>query len=186
LYIRNSNVERNFGNKTTWDTPFEIHFKKFIAEANKAVFSNGQINKAYNYDVFDIPDHFDLVYIDTPYLSHKGTGVDYLDFYHFLEGLVNYSTWDSLVDYQTQNRRFKNGKSIWSNKKEIHMAFDKLFRKFKDSILVISYRADGIPSIEELVSMLRIYKREVIEVSRKKYKYVLSQNHSEEVLLIGK
>ena len=186
LYIRSSEVERNFGNKTTWDTPFETHFRKFVAEANKAGFSNGQSNKAYNYDVFDVPGHFDLVYIDTPYLSYKGTGVDYLDFYHFLEGLVNYSNWDRLVDYQTQNRRFKNGKSVWNNKNEIHAAFDKLFRKFQDSILVISYRADGIPSIEELISILRKYKGKVIEVQRKKYKYVLSQNHSEEVLLIGK
>lgn len=186
LYIRSSEVKRNFGNKTTWDTPFETHFRKFVAEANKAVFPNGQSNKAYNYDVFDLPGHFDLVYIDTPYLSRKGTGVDYLDFYHFLEGLVNYSSWDSLVDYQTQNRRFKNGKSVWSNKNEIHAAFDKLFKKFQDSILVISYRADGIPSIEELISILRKYKSKVIEVQRKKYKYVLSQNHSEEVLLIGK
>ena len=75
---------------------------------------------------------------------------------------------------------------MWSNKNEINAAFDKLFKKFQDSILVISYRADGIPSIEELISILRKYKSKVIEVQRKKYKYVLSQNHSEEVLLIGK
>lgn len=186
LYIRNSEVERNFGNKTTWDTPFETHFRKFVGEANRAVFSNDKSNKAYNYDVFDVPGHFDLVYIDTPYFSQKGTGVDYLDFYHFLEGMVNYSKWEGYIDYQTQNRRFKNGKSVWNNKNEIQSAFDKLFKKFQNSILVISYRADGIPSIEELTSMLRQYKKEVIGVQRKKYKYVLSQNHSEEVLLIGK
>lgn len=186
LYIRSSEVERSFGNKATWDTPFETHFRKFVSEANRAVFSNGQPNKAYNYDVFDIPGHFDLVYIDTPYLSQKGTGVDYLNFYHFLEGLVSYSSWDRLIDYQTQNRRFKNGKSLWNNKKEIHAAFDRLFKKFQDSILVVSYRSDGIPSVEELISVLREYKKKVIEVQRKKYKYVLSQNHSEEVLLIGK
>jgi adenine-specific DNA methylase len=186
LYIRSSEVERNFGNKTTWDTPFEAHFRKFVAEVNGAIFSNGELNKAYNYNIFDVPGHFDLVYIDTPYLSQKGTGVDYLDFYHFLEGLVNYPKWDGYIDYQTQNHRFKNGKSVWNNKNEIRGAFDRLFKKFQNSILVISYRSDGIPSIEELMSVLRRYKKKVIEVQRKKYKYVLSQNHSEEVLLIGK
>ncbi len=186
LYIRSSEVERNFGNKTTWDTPFEVHFRKFVAEANRAVFSNGQQNKACNHDIFDVPGHFDLVYIDTPYLSKKGTGVDYLDFYHFLEGLVNYSEWEGYIDYQTQNRRFKNGKSLWNNKNGIHTAFNKLFKKFQNSVLVISYRSDGIPSIEELIAILRQHKKNVVEVQRKKYKYVLSQNHSEEVVLIGK
>jgi len=45
LYLRFSDVERNFGNKTTWDTPFEAHFRKFIAEVNQAVFYNGWQNK---------------------------------------------------------------------------------------------------------------------------------------------
>ncbi len=72
LYLRFANVKRDFGNKTTWDTPFEIHFKKFIGEANSAVFSNGQDNNALNLDVFDIEGEFDLVYIDTPYIS-KGS-----------------------------------------------------------------------------------------------------------------
>ncbi len=76
--------------------------------------------------------------------------------------------------------------SVWINKNQIHSAFDKLFRKFQNSILVVSYRADGIPSIEELESLLRKYKPTVEEIKRKNYKYVLSTNHSEEVLLIGK
>ena len=67
-----------------------------------------------------------------------------------------------------------------------HSAFDKLFEKFKDSILVVSYRADGIPSIKELENLLKKYKADIIELKRKNYKYVLSINHSEEVLLIGR
>ena len=27
LYLRFADVERSFGNKTTWDTPFEVHFR---------------------------------------------------------------------------------------------------------------------------------------------------------------
>jgi len=194
LYLRFSDVKRNFGNKTTWDTPFEVHFRKFVNEANRAVFSNGHQNKALNLDIFDIDGvgvrgscrAFDLVYIDTPYISKKGVGVDYFGFYHFLEGLVNYPKWGEMIDYGTKHKRLKGNSSIWINKNQIHSAFDKLFEKFKDSILVVSYRSDGIPSIEELKNSLKKYKLNVEELRRKDYKYVLSNNHSEEVLLIGK
>ncbi len=185
LYIRQSNVNRNFGNKTTWDTPFENHFKNFIHEANGAVFSNGFSNRALNQDALTIEERYDLVYIDTPYISRKGIGTDYLDFYHFLEGLVNYPEWKDYIDFSTKNRRFYHRDSPWNDKNKIHRAFDELFHHFRDSILVISYRSDGIPAIEELETMLKRYKKRIIEVKRKNYQYVLSNRQSEEVVLIG-
>lgn len=185
LYLRFSDVERNFGNKATWDTPFEIHFRKFVDEANRSVFSNGKKNKSVNLDIFAIEGKFDLVYIDTPYISNKGIGVDYLSFYHFLEGLVNYSKWAEMIDYRTKHKRLKNINSVWIDKSHIYSAFDRLFEKFKDSILVVSYRSDGIPSIDELINLLKKHKTNVEEIRRKNYKYVLSNNHSEEILLIG-
>ena len=42
LYVRLQDVERSFGNKKTWDTSFETHFRKFVDEANNAIFDNGQ------------------------------------------------------------------------------------------------------------------------------------------------
>jgi len=186
LYIRLSDVERNFGNKATWDTPFEVHFRNFAEEANRAIFCNGKQNKALNMDVFDLQDRYDIIYIDTPYISQKGVGVDYFGFYHFLEGLVNYSKWPKMIDYKTKHRRLRGDGSIWADRDKISSAFDRLFRKFKQSILVVSYRADGIPSIDELVCLLKKYKSNVEEIKRKNYKYVLSTNNSEEVLLIGK
>ena len=80
LYIRQAEVERSFGNKTTWDKPFEEWFRVFIKEANLAVFDNGQSNKALNMDATEVPDDYDLVYIDTPYISRQGMVVDYRDF----------------------------------------------------------------------------------------------------------
>jgi len=186
LYLRFSDVKRSFGNKATWDTPFEVHFGQFVAEVNQAVFSNGRQNKALNLDVFDIQGEYDLVYIDTPYISRKGVGVDYLGFYHFLEGLVNYSKWPEMVDYKTKHKRLKQNPSVWTDKNRILSAFDRLFSKFRESILVVSYRADGIPLIDELVRLLKKYKKTVEETKRKNYKYVLSINNSEEVLLVGK
>lgn len=186
LYLRLSEVERNFGNKTTWDTSFEVHFRKFVAEANQSVFSNGLQNKAFNLDVFDVEGDFDLVYIDTPYISKKGVGTDYLGFYHFLEGLVKYSEWKEIIDHRAKHKRLKKEINPWIDKNLIYAAFEKLFEKFTDSILIVSYRSDGIPTISELVNLLGKYKQNVEEVKRKSYKYVLSNNHSEEVLLIGK
>lgn len=185
LYLRLSDVQRSFGNKTTWDTPFEIHFRRFVDEANRAVFSNGQQNTVLNADVFDIDGKFDLVYIDTPYISLKGMGVDYLSFYHFLEGLVNYPLWADMIDYRTKHRRLKTNPSVWIDKKQIHAAFDRLFEKFKSSVIVVSYRTDGIPSVQELRSLLKKHKREVRESRFRNYRYVLSTNDSDEMLLIG-
>lgn len=90
------------------------------------------------------------------------------------------------MDYNSKHKRLKGNGSVWIDKKQIYTAFDKLFEKFKDSILVVSYRADGIPSLEELKDLLKKYKPDVEELKRKNYKYVLSNNHTEEVLLIGK
>jgi adenine-specific DNA-methyltransferase len=185
LYIRQSNVHRNFGNKTTWDTPFEIHFKNFANEVNQAVFSNGCPNRALNQDALTIEGQYDLVYIDTPYISGKGMGTDYLSFYHFLEGLANYPEWQERIDFHSKNRRFYRQDSPWNDKNKIHGAFEDLFDHFRDSILVVSYRSDGIPGIGELERMLKRYKSRIIEVKRKNYQYVLSNHHSEEVLLIG-
>ncbi|TLD42819.1 MAG: ulcer associated adenine specific DNA methyltransferase [Candidatus Jettenia ecosi] len=185
LYLRFADIKRNFGNKATWDTPFEAHFRRFVKEANNAVFSHGQRNRALNLDVFDVKGDFDLVYIDTPYISKKGVGIDYLGFYHFLEGLVNYEIWSDMIDYKSKHKRLKIKPSVWADKNKIHAAFNQLFQKFRDSIIVVSYRSDGIPSVEELAGMLSKYKRTIHEIRRKDYKYVLSKNEIEEILFIG-
>ncbi|MCL6589810.1 MAG: DNA adenine methylase [Firmicutes bacterium] len=185
LYLRMSEVKRNFGNKSTWDRPFPALFRKYAAEANQAVFNNYQKNRAINLDVFDIYGHYDLVYIDTPYISNQGTGTDYPGFYHFLEGLVQYPEWGRLIDYQTKHRRLKSFPSVWTSRKEIYPAFDRLFEKFRDSILVVSYRLDGIPAIDELVGLMKKYKRRVTEIRQYNYKYALSKKETAEVLIVG-
>lgn len=102
LYLRLSDVKRTFNNKKCWDTSFEIYLRRFVEEYNEAVFSNGQRNSALSLDVFELPDDFDLVYIDPPYMSGKGT--NYLDMYHFLEGIVNYNTWADKIRFSKKNR----------------------------------------------------------------------------------
>jgi DNA adenine methylase/adenine-specific DNA-methyltransferase len=186
LYVRLAEVERSFGNKTSWDRPFEEWFRIFAEEANQAVFDNGCMNRVYNLDAVEVPGDFDLVYIDTPYIPKSGIGVDYLDFYHFLEGLAHYEEWECHIDRHSKHLRFKPKPNAWTDKNRIHAAFDRLFDKFQDSILVVSYRSDGIPPVEELAGILRRYKTNVCVKHYGQYKYALSTNgKSEEVLLIG-
>lgn len=185
LYIRTAEVERSFGNKKTWDTPFEDHFLRFAEEVNNAVFDNGKKNQAFHSDIFDLAiPKIDLVYIDTPYISADGVGVNYFDFYHFLEGIVFYDEWSKLIDESSKHKKIRNGSNEWCNKGEIHDAFERLFDKFKNSILVVSYRDDGTPTISELVNMLKRHKKSV-EVKKLDYKYVLSNGNSKEVLMVA-
>lgn len=183
LYMRTADVTRNFGNKTTWDKPFPDCFRQFVHEINGAVFSNGKPCKAICQDVFSVQPCYDLVYIDTPYMNAKGNGVDYLDFYHFLEGMLDYDSWPERVIHKYKHKRLVGEKSPWCQKDKIHDAFQRLFEHFKDSILVVSYRSHGIPSIDELLEMMRQYKN--VEVHQTNYKYVLSNQNGKEILLVG-
>ncbi len=184
LYLRFANVERSFGNKTTWDTPFDVHFRGFIDEMSGLVLDNGRNNRALNQDVMEIKGDFNLVYIDPPYITRKGVGVDYHHFYHFLEGLARYDEWPALIDYTTKHRRLERVDNPWLNPAMVSQAFMQLFDHFRESILVVSYRADGIPSVVDLERMMRTIKKRV-DVYVEDYQYVLSTRRTAEVLIVG-
>ncbi|MBC8391237.1 MAG: DNA adenine methylase [Deltaproteobacteria bacterium] len=186
LYMRFSNVERSFGNKVTWDRPFEEYIDKFRQEINAAVFSNGKYCKSLNLNVFELQNDFDLVYIDTPYIPQKGAPVDYRDFYHFLEGLCIYDEWEDHIDNDRKHRPLRKTENPWNSKDTIHKAFEDLIYQFRKSHLAISYRSDGIPAIEELYKIIKQFKKNVRILYFGDYKYVLSHNgNSQEVLIIG-
>ena len=185
LYLRFADVERSFGNKTTWDTPFEVHFRSFVSEANTLVVDNGRANRALNEDVWDVGGDYDLVYIDPPYVSGRGVGVDYHHFYHFLEGLARYEEWPAWVDHDSKHRRMKRVYNPWVDPAAIRGAFVRLLDRFRDAILVISYRADGIPSVADLENMMRRVRRRVWVRTLDGYQYVLSTRQTAEVLIIG-
>ncbi|MFX1518002.1 MAG: DNA adenine methylase [Promethearchaeota archaeon] len=189
LYLRLNNVKRSFGNKKTWDTPFLELMLRAIKEGNEAVFDNSRSNKALNHSILDIPipdEGFDLVYLDPPYISSKGVGVDYRDYYHFLEGLCNYNRWENLIDYNSKHKRLKSIENEWNDPKQILKAFEKTILKFQDSKLVVSYRNPGIPTIRALRSILFSYKKK-ISSSIKNYKYALTSKEKQvkEILLIS-
>lgn len=187
LYVRTANVERTFGNKATWDKHFSEHFIKFIAEANASIFSNKKEHISFNDDIMtlNLPQKPDLVYLDPPYISSKGVATHYRDFYHFLEGICNYDNWLNLIDNNTKNRALYKKPSVWEDKKKIKEAFGDMLTKFKDSNIVVSYRSDGIPSIEELKEQLN-YLGKKVEIHQISYQYALAEKKTQEILLVAK
>ncbi len=186
LYMRLADVDRSFGNKRTWDRPFEEHFRTLAMRASKAIVKSDGLCCVRNGCALEATGQFDLVYIDPPYINGRGVGVDYAHFYHFLEGMLDYDSWSDRIDWTSRHRRMKPVPSPWIDRHRIGKAFAQIFAMHRDSIMAVSYRSDGIPSIDELVSMLGRHKRTVEVHEYARYQYALSTNRrSKEVLLIG-
>lgn len=186
LDMRTRDVKRNFGNKTTWETPFENHFKKFVSEINRSIYTSNVPCCSINQDVFSIENiNYDMVYIDSPYVKQNdghNESSDYLKCYHFLEGVAKYNEWDNLIDNETINKRIKKDTiPNYFTPKEAMKTFEKLIEKFQNSIIVISYKYGGSPSIDELTEMLGRYKQRV-RVHDKHYKYALNKQNGNAVL----
>ncbi len=192
LNLRMNTVERTFGNKTTWDKPFGQLFRRLVAEENGLILSNGKANTASNKDALSLgSDRYDLVYIDPPYFCRERTNseCDYGRMYHFLEGLANYDAWSSLIDYQSSILHLNKNGNSWLEKNTVISNLEELFKEFQDSIIVLSYKSPGIPSEDELISLLKKYKGRV-RVEKKKYSYALSRTNGRardntELLIIG-
>ncbi len=187
LDMRTRQVDRSFGNKKTWDTPFAQHFVKFIKEINDAVFDSGITCHVMNNDTLDINQTFDAVYIDPPYVKKTGT-VDYLNYYHFLEGLVNYDFWGNMIDVASSNKKIMSSSQNYFKPCYGLKTLENIISKFQDSKLIISYKDGGVPSINELISVIQQYKRRVV-VHKTSYKYALNKSNSGnnncEYLIIG-
>lgn len=154
LSLRTRDVKRSFGNKTTWDKDLIEAFKKFCLDVNSYVFSNKKNNKSINSSALKSKTMADLVYIDPPYISKKGFHVDYHARYHFLEALVNYDTFFEYFNPNKINKEVLIGKSLeFEAKQTVHDDINKLISKYKDKIIVFSYRNHGIPSPDELKIM---------------------------------
>ncbi len=190
LYMRTADVARSFGNKRTWDRSFPDHVQAFAAEANAAVRARaacqGGACRVVCGDVLDVVGRFDLVYLDPPYINGRGVGVDYAHFYHFLDGMLDYDRWPARVDWTSKHRRTRRTPSPWTDPRRIHQALEQACARFAASMLAVSYRSDGIPSVGEIVAILRRFKRRVTVYEHARYQYALSTNRaSREVLVLG-
>lgn len=189
LNVRLASVNRSFGNKTTWERSFPELLKRYAAEYNKAVFSNGQENRVIGgYDSLVAPNGVDLVYLDPPYFSKSAShGTNYMTFYHFLEGLSDYKNWpEKIKSSRGKVKRMPDNHEVsrFVRKSQIPSSFEKLLSRYKDNIIVLSYQSDGIPSKEEIITELSNLGKEVRIISRA-HRYVLSSQQKEELLFIA-
>jgi adenine-specific DNA-methyltransferase len=193
LEIRTNDVERSFGNKTTWEKDFDSYLRKFLNEANDLIFDSGNACRAKNESIFTIDEYgYDLVYLDIPYIRKEGSNEssNYLRCYHFLEGMSKYTEWANLIDHSSINLRLKNIEQQNDFTKEnIHEKVEQILTKFRRSKIVFSYKKGGLPSIDFIRQKMKSLKREVFTVSMH-YKYALNHQNGDakrnrEVLIIG-
>lgn len=153
----------------------EEHLLSAIDSINEAVFDNGEKNKSRRGDAMTVRAKPDLVYIDPPYYSPHSDN-EYVRRYHFVEGIA--CNWEGVeMQWHTKTKKFKSYPTPFSTRTGAHNAFDCLFRRFKDSILVVSYSSNSLPTLDEMVALIAKYKTHVDVISID-YKYsVGNQNH---------
>ncbi len=142
---------------------FEEQFIDAVKTVNRAVFDNGEKNLSRHGDAMTVHWQADLVYIDPPYYSPFSDN-DYVRRYHFVEGIA--CDWKGLaIQEHTVTKKFKSYPSPFSSRTGAVDAFDKLFGNFKESILLISYSSNSLPTKEEMLSLMSKHKRHVEVVS---------------------
>ena len=168
----------------------ESQFIEAIRLINLSIFDNGQKNRSRRGDALSCRLDADLVYIDPPYYSPLSDN-EYVRRYHFVEGLA--CDWENVeIQWHTSTRKFKNYPTPFSSRKGASDAFDKLFNKYKDKILLVSYSSNSLPSLEDMVAIMSNYKK--VEVVRIDYKYSFgnqgnkvknNKNKAQEYLFLG-
>jgi hypothetical protein len=100
--------------------------------------------------------------------------------------MVRYDDWPEMIDYESKHRRLTRRKDPWSDPRKSHEMFRWLVDHFRNAILVVSYRSDGIPAIAEIADMLRAVKSRVRKIEGSRYQYALStKRNTREALLIA-
>lgn len=170
-------------------TSLSDHFIKAVKEINAAVFDNSQRNISRQGDAMTIRREVDLVYMDPPYFSPLSDN-EYVRRYHFIEGLA--CDWKGLeIQHHTKTKKFKSYPTPFSSQKGAYDAFDKLFKKFRNSVLVVSYSSNSLPTLDDMVGLMSKHKNHV-EVKKIDYKYSfgnqkegIENNDAQEHIFIG-
>jgi DNA adenine methylase len=156
-----------FTGQKGWDNRIDLKLSmkdQFIAAVeafNNAVVSNGQQNKAFNLDVFDLdPKLAEVVYIDSPYIS-PFSDCDYTRRYHFVEGFCKYWKGCEILQH-TSTKKLRSYETAFSSKAGASEAFRRLFHHFRRSTLVVSYSSNAIPGKSEMIQLLQEVKSNVI------------------------
>ncbi len=147
----------------------EEHFLEQVEAFNHVVFDNGRRHTVKRADVFSLkPGGVELVYLDPPYVPRSDDNC-YMKRYHFLEGLSCY--WEGVrIMEDTRVKKIEKPYTPFSYRKTAIDAFDRLFRVYRDSIIVLSYSSNGYPDRFELEGLLHRYKP-AVTVYEKPHRY---------------
>lgn len=166
-------------------------FLEAVEAVNNAVFDNGKQNRARHSDAMELRiEQPDLVYIDPPYYSPLSDN-EYVRRYHFVEGLAR--DWQGVeIQEHTLTKKFKSYPTPFSTRNGAADAFDRLFKKFANSILIVSYSSNSLPTQDEMVALMSKHKKHV-EVIPVDYKYSFGnqgdarthRNSVQEYLFVG-
>nr|WP_231040304.1 Dam family site-specific DNA-(adenine-N6)-methyltransferase [Pectinatus frisingensis] len=167
-------------------------FLDAVMVINNSVFDNGKENQSINGDALELANiKNSLVYIDPPYYSPLSDN-EYVRRYHFVEGLAR--DWKGVeLQENTKTKKFKSYPTPFSKRQGAADAFSMLFAKYKDNILLVSYSSNSLPTRDEIVTMLKIYKQHV-DVVPVNYRYSFgnqrerihdNRNKVQEYLFIG-
>ncbi|MCO7727386.1 Dam family site-specific DNA-(adenine-N6)-methyltransferase [Brucella intermedia] len=166
----------------------EDHIKNAAALINDSVFDNGYENVSLHGDALAVSHTADLVYMDPPYYSPLSDN-EYVRRYHFVEGLAR--NWQGVdMQWNTKTKKFKSYPTPFSTEAGAVKAFDALFRMHRNSIILVSYSSNSLPTREDIVSIMSRYKKHV-DVVAIDYRYSFgnqkndSRNEVKEYLFVG-
>lgn len=146
------------------------HFRQQVALVNAAVFPGAGPCRARWGDALDVAPPADppaVVYLDPPYFSPLSDN-DYVRRYHFLEGLAR--DWRGVeIQAHTRTRKFARYPTPFATAAGAAEAFDTLFRRHRDSAIVVSYASNAQPDRATLRALLARHKRrvEVLDLSHR-------------------
>ena len=136
-------------------------FLNAVNDINNAIFDNKKNNGAFCEDSLQLNPCIsaDLIYIDPPYFSNYSDN-EYVRRYHFLEGLAR--DWQGVeIQENTKTHKFKSYPTLFSTKNGSVEAFNKIFDKYRDSVLIVSYSSNSYPDKDMMVEIMSKYKEHV-------------------------
>ena len=169
----------------------EQQFLEAVNVINCAIFDNGQTNQSVWGDALSLEvNDADLVYIDPPYYTPLSDN-EYVRRYHFVEGLAR--NWEGVeIQQHTQTKKFRSYPTPFSTKDGAAAAFNSIFNRYANCVLIVSYSSNSLPSQQDMIALMSKYKKHV-EVVPIDYTYSFgnqsvvksSRNKVQEYLFVG-
>ena len=149
--------------------PLDQHFRLAVKAINNAVFDNRQRNLAICGDALNVKTAKNaLVYMDPPYYSPLSDN-EYVRRYHLIEGIAR--GWKGVkIQDHTKTKKFASYTTPFSSRQGASDAFNSLFKRFNNNILLVSYASNGLPTMDEILELMRRFKTNV-DVIPLKHRY---------------